>query len=441
MDKKDFIGKRGELVVKDLQTIPESSTETVVHIAGYANRFLDDSGELVVDRSNESVLPQAYDLKSFMKNPVLLYQHDQRDPVGKVISVDLRQDGLYIEAEVHKMMNEKVFYAVKEGIVRTFSIGFLIKDATEKDGVYFWTDVELLEVSIVAVPDNQESTFSVLTESPCGSGVCLLANRAVPKEKIYTSKRISNDKVSEKPWSEVNKTELKQKLDEKGDASYIREAFLVVRDVEKRSTWKFPHHQLEGEDLVLNKGGVVSAYAALKGARNEPAISTEEKKNAAAHLLKHYRTLKSKGLIEEIPEDLVNMAKEFDELYKKEISDINDEVKDDEDVVVKSAEDSKSQENDEDTIKSEDTKDEESDDSKDAPSDDKKEEGAEEKDSDTSSDSKTETGDEPVELTADLIKQYVDSSKETTEGLNELLELYLTIESVLNEAIQQQLED
>jgi HK97 family phage prohead protease len=442
--KDSFIGKKAEVVVKGLEVVSENSEAGVITIGGYANRFLDENGNLVVDRSNESVLPEAYDLKSFMKNPVLLYQHRQDEIVGKVINIDVRRDGLYIEAEVHRKMNEKVFYAVENGILKTFSIGFLIRDVKEVDDIYFWTDIELLEVSIVGVPDNQESLFSVLTDSPCGSGVCLLANRATPVEKVRKAleeKAINNQKVSTKPWSEVNKTELKQKLEEEGNTSYIKEAFLVVRDVEKRSTWKFPHHEYTNGELVVNRGGVVSAYAALKGARNEPAISTAEKKDAAKHLLKHYRVLKEQGHVDEIPEDLINMAKEFEELYQKEIDSIKEELEGDmETKEIEQAEietkegetDNGEQTKEEDTIDNPETKNEDGGADQEADSDEKSEETAEEGETEKeSSDSSSE------ESGVDALKNFINEAKNTTEGLNTLLELYLEIEGVLNEALTQ----
>ena len=440
MDKKDFIGKTTSIVIKGLEVV--SDQEDVIVIGGYANRFIDDSGELVVDRSNEAILPEAYDIKSFMKNPILLYQHDQHSPVGKIINIDIRPEGLYIEAEVHKIMNEKVFYAVKNGILRTFSVGFLVRDVKEIDDIYFWTDVELLEVSIVGVPDNQESTFSVLTDSVCGSGVCLLASKAIPKELLERHKKaIKNDTVSDKPWSSINKSELKQQLEENGDPSYIKEAFLVVRDPEKRSTWKFPHHEYTNGDLVLNKGGVVSAYAALKGARNEPNISTAEKRDAAKHLLKHYKTLKEKGMIEEIPEDLIQMSKEFEEVYLKELEELDDVVieaktKDVEDEVEASENQETEQPENKDTINGEETKDEGGDEPQDASDENNSSEAEEGESAPSASNGESDT----PEVNSELVKRYIDEAKSSTEGLNELLELYMTIETVLNEALKEQLE-
>jgi len=320
--------KTFNLIVKEFST--EVNDDEKILIKGFANRYLDDNGNLIVDRSEESVLPESYDLTNFMKNPVLLYQHNPLDVVGKVININLTQKGLEIEAIVYKALNPKVFLAIKEGILKAFSIGFRGLDYKEIDGVWYWTKIELYEVSIVSIPDNQDSLFTVLESSPCERGICLLATRQNLTKKGFMEmskeKAIKNNVISTKAWSEVDKTALGQKLAELGKESYIKECYLVVGDIEKRSTWKFPHHELQGEDLVVNKNGVISAYQALRGARNDPNISVVEKRDASRHLLKHYREMKRQNLIEEIPQELEEMVKEFEAQVEKIYSEIKEVV-------------------------------------------------------------------------------------------------------------------
>ena len=133
-------------------------------------------------------------------------------------------------------------------------------------------------------------------------------------------KAIKNNVISEKAWGDINKTKLGDALFELGKKSYIKETYLIVNDYEKRSTWKFPHHELQKENLVVNKNGVITAYQALRGARNNPDISAKEKKNAAQHLLKHYKEMKKQGVVEEIPSELKDMTKQFI------LEDMNDKV-------------------------------------------------------------------------------------------------------------------
>ena len=395
-----------ELMVKNLE-VGSNSTAEVIYLKGYANKFIDDNGELIIDRSQESVLPAGYDLKSFMKNPILLNGHDKSQPVGKIVNVDIRADGLYIEAELHKAMSEKVFYAVEHEILKAFSIGFIPKSVKEYEDVYLWDAVELFEVSIVAAPDNQESLFSVLTESPCGSGICLLGSKAINMDKA----RIKNIKLSDKQWSDINKVELKKSLDEVQDYGIVAEAFLLARDEHKKSTWKFPHHELKEGKLVLSKGGVLSAYAALKGAKDEVALSSLEKLEAAKHLEKHFQELVDVKQLDQIPEDLSELIKSFDDIHKGELDVLKDEVE---------------QTKDNGTIKEEETKNGEGSGEQEAK---KPAEGTEQN-------KPASTDDELVGV--DAVKAFIETAKDTTDGLNDLLELYMTIEEVINTALNEQ---
>ncbi len=342
-----MVNKKLDLVIKNLDITNGSDK---IFIKGYANKYKDENGNLVIDRSGEVIPPQNYNLTNFMKNPVLLYQHNQEDIIGKVVNVNLDEKGLEIEAVVYKELNPKVFFAIQEGILKAFSVGFLATDYEETDnGVWVWKNAQLVEVSIVSIPDNQDSLFSVLADNPCqNGGLCLMSfkndlkkkevdilnSNKQEKEIHMEEKAIKNSVISEKPWSEVDKIALGQKLAEMGKESYIKECYLVIGDIEKRSTWKFPHHELDGNDLVVNKNGVVAAYQALRGARQNPNISPTDKKAAAKHLLKHYREMIKQEKIGDIPQDLQDIGKElelmveeFDNQIEKAFKEVEDEVK------------------------------------------------------------------------------------------------------------------
>ena len=181
-----------------------SNTETnvneekgIVTISGYANKYLNQEGEVIIDRSDESVIPTAYKLDYYLKNPVVLFQHDLNRPVGKATKVELRQEGLYVEVEVYRDVDSSVYNAVKNGVLRAFSIGFSAYDykfIPEKD-LWVWTDIVLNEVSIVSVPDNQESLFVVtgVKGLNCPDGKCLLASKADKSENIEKSLEDVND--------------------------------------------------------------------------------------------------------------------------------------------------------------------------------------------------------------------------------------------------------
>jgi len=431
-NKKDIIGSKTELVIKE--TTVSQPNDGVVVISGYANRYLDENGKLVVDRSEESVLPQGYDLCDFMKNPILLYSHDKSQPIGKIINIDVRVDGLYIEAEVHKFMNEQVYYGVLNGILKTFSIGFMILDYAEVDGVYLWTQTKLLEISIVSVPDNQDSLFSVLTDAPCQTGVCLLGSKAISSETI----KQKSLEAKTKDWVLVDKEKVKMHLSEIGREEDIKDAYLVVKDVSNQDTWKFPHHDFEHGSLILNKGGLNSAFSALKSVKDDDILSVEEKLAAAEHLKGHFEELLQDGLVEEaILENLTefitglkNQSEESTDMKTKEEGATQEQPE--AEVTEAGQENETSEETTEQpavetTINSSEETEEEEETQNPEENQEKSGEG------NTNSDSST-VGMEAVEA-------FIGSAKQTPEGVEQLFVLYAELADTLNEVLSSNEED
>lgn len=101
-------------------------------------------------------------LDNFLNNPVILFNHDYNQPIGRAVSLGTNDNGLQLQAKIAKSAGH-VGDLIKEGVLGAFSVGFRVKDAefmTESDG-YRIKDAELLEVSVVTVPANQAATFSL----------------------------------------------------------------------------------------------------------------------------------------------------------------------------------------------------------------------------------------------------------------------------------------
>lgn len=117
-----------------------------------------------VDRAGDIILASAWaeGSKNYMNNPIVLFNHDYSKPIGKVTELSVTANGLQVTAEISSAA-EHVHQMVKEGILSTFSVGFLIKDADYNkmtDGLII-KSVELLEISVVTVPCNQTAVFSL----------------------------------------------------------------------------------------------------------------------------------------------------------------------------------------------------------------------------------------------------------------------------------------
>lgn len=140
-----------------------------------------------LDRYNEIVEPSAFldSIDLFMKNPVMLLQHNMNKPIGRFTSLNMTADGLEVEGEVlHN--DDGVIDKIKSGVLQAFSIGFvpkrwLIKNpagevVADENGIAKGvclddlfsskntktiTELELVEISVVSIPANAHSLFGI----------------------------------------------------------------------------------------------------------------------------------------------------------------------------------------------------------------------------------------------------------------------------------------
>lgn len=140
---------------------------TTVAIIDKASRtdadFMAVASTAMEDRHGEVVSVEGWDLKAFMKNPVLLWGHDHSQPaIGKATKVWIEGKGKRAKLMIEGSINEATELArgvkqlVKDGVISTMSVGFR---ALEMEGNTF-TQQELLEVSFVNVPANSQAMIT-----------------------------------------------------------------------------------------------------------------------------------------------------------------------------------------------------------------------------------------------------------------------------------------
>jgi HK97 family phage prohead protease len=153
----------------------KNTTKRVLkHFEFIATRVTKDaSGECIIegyantstkDRVGDVVLPEAFrkSLPTFLKNPILLANHDWNDPCGKVLTAEITDKGLYIKARISDSRPD-IKTLINEGCLSTFSIGYNEIDADTDDSTKtkYVKELELLEISVVTVPANTEASFVV----------------------------------------------------------------------------------------------------------------------------------------------------------------------------------------------------------------------------------------------------------------------------------------
>ena len=153
MNKKFQINSLFDVVEKE-----QSDDNSPLTIKGYANT-------VSKDRAGDVIVKEAWEkgaMDDYLKNPIVLAFHDYSRPVGTTVSHSVTDKGLEIVAEISKAAGE-VYDLIKDGVLKTFSVGFSIKDADydREEDTFFIKDLSLYEISVVSVPANQNSTFSL----------------------------------------------------------------------------------------------------------------------------------------------------------------------------------------------------------------------------------------------------------------------------------------
>jgi len=135
--------------------------EPDIIIEGYANTS-------TIDRVGDIIVPEAWKmggLDNYRKNPIILAFHNYEKPIGRAIELTVTEQGLYIKARISEAAGD-IYDLIKSEIVTTFSVGFRVKDATYDPAtdIFVIKDLELMEISVVSVPANADSSFSVIKQ-------------------------------------------------------------------------------------------------------------------------------------------------------------------------------------------------------------------------------------------------------------------------------------
>jgi HK97 family phage prohead protease len=136
------------------------------------------------DDDNDIMLPKGARLGRFKKNPMMLYNHDQDYPIGKAELIEVTDKGIRVKAKLSNSTVEAVTWVrdlVKEGILKTFSIGFdVFNESKNSLGFNEISDWQLNEFSIVTLPMNTAAEFSLAKTK----------GKAMSKQKNYKSAKL-----------------------------------------------------------------------------------------------------------------------------------------------------------------------------------------------------------------------------------------------------------
>ena len=127
-----------------------------------------------VDRDGDKISQAGWELKNYLNNPVVLWQHDASSlPIGKCVDISVVNGKLvgtveFVPADVPVIgaKAEAVYQLVKQGFLSATSVGFAayeydVSDDDTRGSKYMpgldFTRMELREFSIVTIPANPDA--------------------------------------------------------------------------------------------------------------------------------------------------------------------------------------------------------------------------------------------------------------------------------------------
>jgi len=157
VDKSKILFLNSSFIKSDTPPATTDGKIASVTIEGYAST--NDA-----DRQGDVVPTSVWEkgMQNYLKNPVILAYHDHSEPVGRMVEHRIDGKGLWIKARISAAASE-VFNLVKDGVLTAFSIGFRIVDAEYNSAAELFVvkELELHEISVVSVPANQNTLFSL----------------------------------------------------------------------------------------------------------------------------------------------------------------------------------------------------------------------------------------------------------------------------------------
>ena len=148
---KDF--KIDHIEVKKDSTGPDR-----IIISGWAARFgnVDSYGDIIEPGAFTKTISERKGRIAFC------YQHEIDEPIAKILVLEERAEGLWVEAEISASETD-IQTKVKEGILTEMSIGYrtinCIEEIVNEKYITHLTEVKLYEISLVTIAANEMATI------------------------------------------------------------------------------------------------------------------------------------------------------------------------------------------------------------------------------------------------------------------------------------------
>lgn len=292
-----------------------ASTESddSIFIEGYAS---------TVDRDRQGdVIPmKAWNegLHNYLKNPIILAYHNHQMPIGKMVEHKVTDQGLWIRAQIPAEVGD-VYKLIKKGILSAFSVGFRVRDADydHTTETFLVKDLELHEISVVSVPANQNTLFSLAKAFDTAAEFDLFKQQFAPAPKA-SAKKLDTPKAAKSTTNEewdMDPKEL-EKLLADAAAKAAEQTAKAVLEAQTKAADEAKRKAAEEEALQAKIKAAVSAVTP-----QAPAVQTVD--TGAERLLGDIekrledQANEHKSAIESLEATIREKAKELEQLQSK----------------------------------------------------------------------------------------------------------------------------
>lgn len=252
-------------------------------------------------------------IKNYLKNPVILAYHDHEEPVGRMTDHKIDEKGLYVKARISAAA-EDVFNLVKDGVLTAFSIGFRIIDAEYNSALELFVvkELELHEISVVSVPANQNTLFSLSkafdTAEEFTSFKMQFASKSDSAKGLEASSEANSDIIKE---LEMTPEQVQKMLADAATAAAEQATKSLLAAQEKAAAEKAAKAAADAEFEAKVKAAVALATPTTTGAE---ALMAEVEKRFAA------QADETKSVIAGLESALKEKAAEIEAIQKSKMT-------------------------------------------------------------------------------------------------------------------------
>lgn len=306
VDKNKILTLQGVFTKSELP----SAADTIdsINISGYASTT-------DIDRHGDVIPASVWEagIQNYLKNPIILAYHSHDLPIGKVVEHKVDDKGLWVKARISAAA-EDVFNLVKDGVLTAFSVGFRILDAEYNSAaeVFIVKELELHEISVVSVPANQNTLFSLAksfeTDDEYKSFKMQFASNGTSAKGLENPKDTNSDNIKE---FNMDKIELEKMLADaaKLAAENATKAFVEAQRVEAEKNAANAKAEADMQDKIK---AAVAAQIVVGESGAEKLLADVEKRFAE-------QTEKTSGILAGLEASIKEKAAELDAIQKSKM--------------------------------------------------------------------------------------------------------------------------